>query len=44
LKRELEITFSYKELNTVMQIIKNENLNQTKTEMTESCRIRVTIR
>jgi uncharacterized YigZ family protein len=44
IETELEITFSYKELNTVMQIIKNENLNQTKTEMTESCRIRFTIR
>lgn len=39
-----ELRFSYNELNTVMQIIKNENLNQTKTEMMESCMIRFTVR
>lgn len=41
---EFEITFTYKELNDVMQIIKNENLHQIKTELNESCLIRFLVR
>lgn len=38
------IRFTYNELNTVMQIIKNENLNQTKVELLENCTIDFTVR
>lgn len=41
---EYELIFSYNELNTVMHIIKSENLNQTAIELLEGCRIRFTVR
>jgi len=44
IETEFEIRCSYNELNTIMQIIKNENLTQTLIEMLESCRIRLTVR
>lgn len=44
IENEYELSFSYNELNAVMQIIKNEHLSLTRTELTESCLIRFTIR
>jgi len=44
IETEFELRCSYNELNTVMQIIKNENLTQTLIEMLERCRIRITVR
>ncbi|MBN1820964.1 MAG: YigZ family protein [Prolixibacteraceae bacterium] len=39
-----EIQFSYNELNSVMQILKNENINQLTTDFKESCMIRFSVR
>jgi uncharacterized YigZ family protein len=44
IESEFEITFTYNQLNDVMQIIKNENLNQVKTDFNEICLIRVSVR
>jgi uncharacterized YigZ family protein len=41
---EYELRFSYNELNTIMHIIKTENLNQTEIELLEGCRIRFKVR
>lgn len=40
----LRIGCAYHELNAVIQVIKNENLNQTSIEMTESCTITISVR
>lgn len=40
----LRIGCSYQELNAVIQIIKNENLNQTSIDMTERCTICISVR
>jgi len=39
-----EVRFGYPEMNTVMQVIKNENLDQTDTDFKESCVIRFKVR
>ncbi|NQU87204.1 MAG: YigZ family protein [Mariniphaga sp.] len=39
-----EIKFTYNELNEVMQLIKNEGLNQIKTDFKETCIIRFAVR
>jgi uncharacterized YigZ family protein len=44
IEREYELIFSYNQLNTVMQVIKAENLNQTEIDLQESCRIKYTVR
>jgi uncharacterized YigZ family protein len=44
IESEFEITFTYNQLNDVMQIIKNENLNQVKTDFNEYCLIRFLVR
>jgi uncharacterized YigZ family protein len=38
------LVFSYNELNSVMQILKNENLEQTSIELVENCRITFRVR
>ncbi len=44
IETEFELLFSYNELNTVMQILKNENLSQKSIELMESCRLSFSIR
>jgi uncharacterized YigZ family protein len=44
IESEFEITFLYKELNNVMQILKTENLTILKNEFSESCYIRFSVR
>lgn len=41
---EYELQCTYNKLNTVMQVIKTENLNQTEIDLQESCRIKYTVR
>jgi|WetSurMetagenome_2_1015567.scaffolds.fasta_scaffold15120_4 uncharacterized YigZ family protein len=41
---ELRIIFTYSEMNNVMQIIKNEKLNQVKTDFDETCQVQVKVR
>ncbi len=44
IETRFEIKFSYNELNSVMQIIKNENLNQISTDFKERCKIVFSVR
>ena len=44
IKSIFEIRFTYQQLNEVMQIIKNENLNQEHTDFRENCLIRFSVR
>lgn len=44
IERVFQISFSYKELNDVMGIVKSENLNQLETNFLESCTLKFSIR
>jgi len=44
IEAEYRLQFGYNELNQVMQIIKNENLQQTAIQLEESCRIDLSVR
>ncbi|HOF56400.1 MAG TPA: YigZ family protein [Prolixibacteraceae bacterium] len=44
IEEEFQLNFNYSELNTVMQIIKNENLTQTSVNLTEKCKITFSVR
>lgn len=44
IEQEFELNFSYRELNAVMLVLKNENLQQTGIELLENCRINFRVR
>ncbi|MGB4538940.1 MAG: YigZ family protein [Prolixibacteraceae bacterium] len=44
IEEEFQLNFNYSELNAVMQIIKNENLTQTSVNLTEKCKITLSVR
>jgi len=44
IEAEYRLQFGYNELNQVVQIIKNENLQQTAIQLEESCRIDLSVR
>jgi uncharacterized YigZ family protein len=41
---ELQIIFTYSEMNNVMHLIKTEKLNQTKTDLDETCLVQLKVR
>lgn len=44
IEKEIVLNFTYKELSEVMYIIKQENLNVSKTRFTEDCNLTLTVR